>query len=267
MADLSKLKSDQLVATYRNAEADIMTKLNKTLLKGNNPTYLLGQLQSIKGILSQLEVDGKAWTGQTVPLIYQQGLDRADDQLEAAGSEATLSPAFGAVNKQTVQVLTDNANQRLASLTTFIGRNMDDVYRHLALENIRGAAIGYDTWRQAAKQYKSNLADKGVTGFKDKSGRDWNMNSYVKMVARTTTMEAHLEGTKNRLLSSGHDLVKVSKHSNPCKFCAPWEGKVLSLTGKTPGYPTLADAKAAKLFHPNCEHGYSLSVNLEDDIT
>lgn len=266
MAELSNLKAEQLVAMYRNAEADIMIKLTQALLKGNNPNYLLGQMQSIKGILSQLQTDGALWTGQVVPLIYQQGLDRADQTLEEAGSEATLSPAFGAVNQQAVQTLTDNANQKLSEMTNFIGRNMDDVYRNLALESIRGAAIGYDTWRQAAKQYKSNLADKGVTGFKDKSGRAWNMNSYVKMVARTTTMECHLDATKNRLLSAGHDLVKVSKHANPCKFCAPWEGKILSLTGKTPGYPTLADAKGAKLFHPNCEHGYTLSIDLEDDI-
>ena len=267
MAELSNLKSAQLVATYRSAEADIMTKLNQALLKGNNTQYLVGQLQSIKGILSQLEVDGKAWVGQTVPLIYQQGIKRAEDQLDAAGlSTASLGPAFGAINQQTVQILTDNTNERLGSLANFIGRNMDDVYRNLALESIRGSAIGYDTWKQAAKQYKSNLADKGVTGFKDKAGRNWNMNSYVKMVARTTTMEAHLQGTKNRLLQSGHDLVIVSTHSNSCKQCIPWQGKVLSLTGRTPEYQTLDYARSQGLFHPNCEHAYSLSIDLEDDI-
>src|SRR5690606_18083284 len=32
--------------------------------------------------------------------------------------------------------------------------------------------------------------------------------------------------------------------------CRPWEGKVLSLTGRTPGYSTVAEARAAGLFHP-----------------
>jgi len=29
---------------------------------------------------------------------------------------------------------------------------------------------------------------------------------------------------------------------------------VLSLTGRTPGYPTVDQARAAGLFHPNCRH-------------
>jgi hypothetical protein len=31
-------------------------------------------------------------------------------------------------------------------------------------------------------------------------------------------------------------------------MCALWKSKVLSLTGKTPGYPTLAEAEAAECF-------------------
>jgi hypothetical protein len=72
------------------------------------------------------------------------------------------------------------------------------------------------------------------------------------MVARTTTMEAHLQGTANRLVEQGHDLVKVSTHRGACELCQPWQGKILSITGKTEGYPTLEEAKAAGLFHPNC---------------
>jgi len=65
-------------------------------------------------------------------------------------------------------------------------------------------------------------------------------------------MQAHLEGTANRLVEQGHDLVKVSTHRGACELCQPWQGKVLSITGKTKGYRTLEEAKAAGLFHPNC---------------
>jgi len=42
-----------------------------------------------------------------------------------------------------------------------------------------------------------------VTGFVDKANREWNMSTYADMVATTTTMQAHLEGTANRLLEHG----------------------------------------------------------------
>ena len=46
----------------------------------------------------------------------------------------------------------------------------------------------------------------------------------------------------------------------------PWQGKVLSITGKTKGYPTLEEAKAAGLFHPNCRHAYGLHIDLDKEI-
>ena len=39
-----------------------------------------------------------------------------------------------------------------------------------------------------------------------------------------------------------------------CDACARWEGRLVSITGATKGLPTLADAEADGLFHPNCVH-------------
>jgi hypothetical protein len=78
-------------------------------------------------------------------------------------------------------------------------------------------------------------------------------------------MEAHLQGTANRLVEQGHDLVKISTHIGACPLCEPWQGKVLSITGKTKGYPTLEEAKAAGLFHPNCRHAYGLYIDLDKE--
>jgi hypothetical protein len=60
--------------------------------------------------------------------------------------------------------------------------------------------------------------------------------------------------------------VKVSTHRGACELCQPWQGKILSITGKTKGYPTLEEAKAAGLFHPRCRHAYSLSIDLDAEI-
>ena len=97
-------------------------------------------------------------------------------------------------------MLAENAFQRLEDVAQVIGRQVNDIYRELALENVRGTVVGYDTWKQTAKRYREQLAERGVTGFKDRSGKMWNMRTYTEMVARTTTMQAHLEGTANRLV-------------------------------------------------------------------
>ena len=108
--------------------------------------------------------------------------------------------------------------------------------------------------------------DAGITAFIDKRGRSWNMASYTDMLCRTSSMQIFHQAKTNEYLAHGEDLVIVSSHSPTCDKCAPWNGKVLSLTGETPGYPTMEEAKAAGLFHPNCRHTYNLYI-ADDDYT
>ncbi len=56
----------------------------------------------------------------------------------------------------------------------------------------------------------------------------------------------------------------VSKKT--CDKCKAWVGRIVSITGKTPEYPTLADAKAAGLFHPRCTHNISAAMTFEGEI-
>ncbi len=43
-------------------------------------------------------------------------------------------------------------------------------------------------------------------------------------------------------------------------------GRIVSLTGKTSGYPTLADARTAKVFHGNCTHNIATAMTFEGEI-
>ena len=253
---LSEDEAARLFEFYSQAETEILSELNKGLLKGNDTRYLQGMLQNVQIILDDLLNGSQQWCEEAIPQVLIAGAEAADKQIKAVGGRVIAG--FGAIHQQAAQVLAESSLNRFNDLTSFIGRRVNDIYRSLALENVRGSVVGYKSWQQVAKNYREQLTEQGITGFKDKSDRQWNMRTYANMVSRTTTMEAHLEGTKNRLLEHGRDLVKISRHTNPCKFCAPWEGKVLSLTGKTPGYPTLNEAKEAKLFHPNCKHAYGL---------
>lgn len=246
----SDAEINRLVKFYEQAEREILDQLNRALLRGNKTEYLEQMKRNIEAILQQLREGNRTWCTEAIPRVYSMGLNNADAMLKDIG--ATVKAGFGAIHQQAAQVLAENAYQRFEDVVQVIGRQVDDIYRELALENVRGTVVGYDTWKQTARRYREQLAERGVTGFKDRTGRMWNMRTYTEMVARTTTMEAHLQGTANRLVEQGHDLIKVSTHRGACKLCQPWQGKILSITGRTPGYPTLEEAKAAGLFHPNC---------------
>lgn len=261
MADVRRFSDaeiNRLVKFYEQAEREILDRLNRALLRGNKTEYLAQMKKNIEAILQQLREGNRTWCSEAIPRVYSQGLYSADAMLKDAG--VSIKAGFGAIHQQAAQVLAENTFQRLEDVVQVIGRQVNDIYRELALENVRGTVVGYDTWKQTARRFREQLAERGVTGFKDRSGRMWNMRTYTEMHARTVCMEAHLQGTANRLVEQGHDLIKVSTHRGSCPLCEPWQGKVLSITGKTKGYPTLEEAKAAKLFHPRCRHAYGLYI-------
>ena len=265
MADVrqfSDAEINRLIKFYEQAEREILDRLNRALLRGNKTEYLAQIKKNIEAILQQLREGNRTWCTEAIPRVYSQGLYSADAMLKDVG--ASVKAGFGAIHQQAAQVLAENAYQRFEDVLQVIGRQVDDIYRELALENVRGTVVGYDTWKQTARRFKEQLAERGVTGFKDRSGRMWRMTTYTEMVARTTIQEAHTQGTLNRLSEQGHDLIIVSRHRSPCELCGVWEGKVLSITGKTKGYPTFEEAKANGLMHPNCRHVVSLYFVLDD---
>lgn len=133
-------------------------------------------------------------------------------------------------------------------------RNTMDVYREVISSTNTGVLAGYETRLQASQNALNEFANKGITGFVDKSGRKWELASYVEMATRTGNAHAAIQGHIDRQLELGNDLVIVSSHANTCPLCAPWGGKVLSIKGNNPKYASLESAKAAGLFHPNCKH-------------
>lgn len=252
---LSKAQAERLARLYSEAEIEIIREYNKALLKGNDLKNLTALRANVAAIRKDLLAGGRTWCEEAVSAVYQAAVTEADKSLG--------SIALGAIHQQAMQVLAENAYARLQDVDLVVGRRVDDVYRNLALEAVRGNVAGYQTWTQTAKRYREALAEKGITGFKDAADREWNMKSYTEMVARTTTREAMINGTANRLLEHGQDLAEITGSSakNTCDICRAWVGRIVSLTGKTSGYPTLDDARAAGLFHPRCTHNIATAAH------
>jgi len=103
-------------------------------------------------------------------------------------------------------------------------------------------------------------ARQGVTGFVDRAGRNWEIESYAEMTTRTAGGRAMMEGSIDQYQSEGRNFVIVSDSPEECKQCRPFEGKGLSLDGSGIGtkvggiliVDTLRGATSKGLFHANC---------------
>jgi hypothetical protein len=143
---------------------------------------------------------------------------------------------------------------RLAAADLRILRATDDVFRQVIARVTAQGLTGEFTRRQAAQAALNLLSGRGITGFVDAAGRQWSLASYAEMACRTAANGAARQGTFDRMRAAGRDLAVIGGSSSGCELCSDWEGEVISLDGVTPGYPTLAEAEGAGLFHPNCTH-------------
>jgi hypothetical protein len=263
---LDERQIQKLVQIYSDEERRLSDLILRAIAAGRPTDTYTSFRHQISKELDRLRRVGVPAAQGIVRDSYNLGKREADRLLKEMGAHTSASFAFPHVHREAVNLLVQNVTTRLEDLNQVIGRRVLDIYREISLESLRSQIIGTEAWRAASERFRDDLASRGITGFVDKRGRQWNMTTYVQMVARTTPMEAHLQGTCNRLLENGIDLVKVSDHVDPCEKCAPWEGKVLSISGQTQGYPTVAEARSQGLFHPNCRHATSgyLKPHLEE---
>ena len=141
----------------------------------------------------------------------------------------------------------------------------DDVrqVRNIVLEVFREAAATGMTARERQLLMMERVMEGGENlkswQFIDKSGRKWNKGNYFNMVNRTVAASVNRDGYSDTLTEAGHDLVQViGGHSTHDKVCqnkpTGYVGRILSISGSNEDYPSMEQAKADGLFHPNCLH-------------
>ncbi len=155
-------------------------------------------------------------------------------------------------------------------------RAIDDGYRGVIAEVTATPLLGIDTRRQATQDAMSRFAKRGITTFRDRSGRRWSMTAYAEMAVRTSVGRAAIEAHTRTLSTAGVNLVIVSDSPRECPLCRPWERQVLTIDGPARASTIQAEhatqdgvmipvhvagsldqARAAGLQHPNCRHSVS----------
>lgn len=181
----------------------------------------------------------------------QIGIDIADKQLKELEIITVADKGITAETfEKQCQTRIDSVKNDLITLANEIKGNSSSMFSTLA------TAITNEQREQLAAQLLKVLKENGISFFYDKAGRKWKIENYVKMRTMTELVQAQRMSFFTRATQFGVDLVRI-KHLNlhpTCELCAPFENKILSISGKTQGYMTLGEASMRGLFHNNCDH-------------
>lgn len=157
-------------------------------------------------------------------------------------------------------------NRALGTAARSVPRNAKTVWDRIINDAVNRTVAGELTIQQAMQQAMDQATREGIGFYRDSRGRKWGLDTYSEMAIRTGTNQALRDAHMAELLAQGLDLVIVSSHANPAPQCAPYEQKVLSLTGEHPNgrqtvdgqsvtvTATLSEATDKGLSHPNCRH-------------
>lgn len=181
----------------------------------------------------------------------QIGIDEADKQLKAKNITEIKNKDI------TVETYEQQVNTRLESLKSdFIAvaeevkSNSNSVFKDLSTK------FDKKKREELSQQLLNILKANGITHFYDKAGRKWQIENYVKMRTLTDLVQGERVAFFTRATQYGVDLVRIV-HMNlhpQCELCIPFNNKILSINGNTPGYMTIQEAAIQGLFHPNCDH-------------
>ncbi|WP_453062973.1 phage minor capsid protein [Streptomyces mexicanus] len=269
---------------YADAEERLLGIIARQLAQGlDAPGWVEAKLSAMQ-TLRRAAQDVVGYLGDAVKLdvfnavaeAYNIGHRSAVAELGALSDDArrlvdNVTPGAQAVDRlaeETVNLLTEQHRSIL--------RTVEDGYRAVIADVTATPLLGTGTRRQATQDAMARFADRGITSFRDRSGRRWQMTSYAEMAVRTSVGRAATEAHMRTLSTAGVDLVIVSNSPRECPLCRPWERKVLTISG--PGgrrtvevehatedgrmvrvevAGSLDEARAAGLQHPNCRHSVS----------
>lgn len=196
-------------------------------------------------------------------------------------------PQFFGVDRTKMDKLIEDVTQLEEQIETAALRMTDDVYRQTVNRVQLAMASGAISYEKAVDMAVADFLAQGINCIEYRDGRRVNIADYVRMVLRTTSTRAALQGKSERWKAQGYDTVLVSAYGMCSKTCLPWQGRVyindafMDWQGETKyegdvkygrseycgkWFPLLSSAIGEGLFHPNCRHSINLYIDGVTDL-
>lgn len=258
----------QLAQAYRDAEANILRLIAQALEKGAEGTgnYYKAQYTELHKLRHDVDAELAAALAKTNQELA--GLLAANSQGAASAAVPGVMPP--AINTEAINALTLETAASMASMKSGVLRSVNDTFRKITrVVSTRGIMSG-ETMKDRLQAALNEYAAKGLTAYTDAAGRQWKIDSYAEMALRTATNRAQNQGRTEQFKTYGINLIRTSQHMGCSDLCLPYQGKILSLDGRTGTVTevdpatgnnvtvtitaTMDNAIANGYHHPNCRH-------------
>jgi len=232
--------------------------------------YREGIYKDIQTEYVRLQGDLDDWTNQSILATSKEyHALSAEDLLLTENDKKVISfTKFNAKHNQDyIDRIHPFSSEKLAAVNVNLNpklRQMADLdvtaLRTAVVDSFREAQVAGLTpperWKILQTSVLDYAEDPKSWNFIDKAGRKWERNSYFNLLNRTISATVARDAYNDTLIDEGRDLVQIigGLSSNSNDGCVKWVGRVVSLTGKTIGFPLLQEYIDDGGHHPFCVH-------------
>lgn len=265
MADLSQLsrltrRADSVAESASRLVRKTMREIRGELANLSGELNLAGNAEDREKVYAGIRRRMTLLSRRMDTLMEAQNEEAAKGAAKSAASLTGLEVKYSPSRAKAIcELVTPAQGENLAAVfTDRMGRALINSLREATVGMLREQAVAggsmKDMSRDLAERW-SKAANTEDPKFTDSSGRVWNTKTYIQMNVRTNTMRVYNDCLADNVArETGGDLMRISTGGDPDCDCAAWEGCIVSLTGKTKGFPTYEDARNGGCFHPNCTH-------------
>lgn len=256
----------KLIKRYTEAREEIIQRILSVKGVGTK-TYYNTVLQELNKILKRLSKLSHEALETAIPEKYKQALDELYEQFKKNNLTMLPPNAFAQIHEDAVYDLVREAEYHTDDALSRVGRQVqrymdtakDEALRQAGLKASAQKFATASTVTDMKTALEKELKDEGFMTVQYGEGEkafQVPVETYVAMVARSTTREAGNLARENQLTANGYDLVKMTEHYPTCKVCSALQGRVFSISGKDKRFRPLSDAfrSGYRNVHPNCRH-------------
>jgi hypothetical protein len=205
----------------------------------------------------------RAGIAKAVPLIREEIETKGERALIRTDNiiQSRLSAELPETADDVIKTVWRNWERETISSFGKIGASLlrykDVMYSTAVDKAVAQVLAGAATGREAIRDISRAWADSGIPALVDAAGRTWSTEAYAQMLVRTNASNAATDTQLERIGQHNIDLVEVSSHVGAHPKCAPYQGRVFSLSGNSDKYPPLestSKGQADGLFGINCGH-------------
>lgn len=249
-------------------ELNLVIEANESLLQ-NKPdakplstASLIASQARVKKILNQIEFTLTQYTTPAIASGYKSGKDIVDQLLKE------LDPLEQSFDRRAVNVLIKDMAKDYTTGINGARKNIDAFFKLSkqlqATESELSEAVAKglikkgtipSAKKELIKKFNDLYGEGNVIPVKMKNGkiRNYKVNTYSELVARSRVGNAQVEGTLQEASNYNVNTFLVSVHNTKTKVCMPHEGKTYTTDSNNRKFKLLTPERKP-LYHPNCQH-------------